>query len=45
MNQIIAPNAINFNELVKNSNTTLSLNVQTKMIDKFIHVYELPSNK
>jgi phage anti-repressor protein len=34
MNQIIAPKAINFNELVKNSNTTLSLNVQTKMIDK-----------
>jgi hypothetical protein len=33
MNQIIAPKAINFNELVKNSNTTLSLNVQTKMID------------
>ena len=34
MNQIIAPKAINFNELVKNSNTTLSLNVQTKMINK-----------
>jgi len=34
MNQIIAPKAINFNELVKNSNTTLSLNIQTKMIDK-----------
>ena len=34
MNQMIAPKAINFNELVKNSNTTLSLNIQTKMIDK-----------
>ncbi|NBP03774.1 MAG: hypothetical protein EBU90_27480, partial [Proteobacteria bacterium] len=34
MNQIIAPKAINFNELVKNSNTTLSFNVQTKMIEK-----------
>jgi phage anti-repressor protein len=32
MNQIIAPKAINFNELVKNSNTTLSLNIETKMI-------------
>jgi uncharacterized protein YneR len=33
MNQIIAPKAINFNELVKNSNTTLSLNLETKMIN------------
>jgi phage anti-repressor protein len=32
MNQIIAPKSINFNELVKNSNTTLSLNIETKMI-------------
>jgi phage anti-repressor protein len=31
MNQIIAPKTINFNDLVKNSNTTLSLNLQTKM--------------
>ena len=28
MNQIIVPNAINFNELVKNSNSTLNINVQ-----------------
>jgi hypothetical protein len=33
MNQIIAPKSINFNELVKNSNTTLSLNLKTKMIN------------
>jgi phage anti-repressor protein len=33
MNQIIAPKSINFNELVKNSNTTLSLNIETKMIN------------
>jgi phage anti-repressor protein len=31
MNQIIAPKTINFNDLVKNSNTTLSLTLQTKM--------------
>jgi phage anti-repressor protein len=31
MNQIIAPKTINFNDLVKNSNTLLSLNLQTKM--------------
>ena len=33
MNQIIAPKSINFKELVKNSNTTLSLNLETKMIN------------
>ena len=33
MNQIIAPKSINFTELVKNANTTLSLNIQTRMID------------
>jgi phage anti-repressor protein len=32
MNQLIKPKAINFTELVKNSNTTLSLNLETKMI-------------
>jgi len=32
MNQLIRPETINFNELVKNSNTTLSLNLQTKMV-------------
>jgi len=32
MTQNIVPKAINFKELVKNSNTTLSLNVQTKMV-------------
>jgi phage anti-repressor protein len=31
MNQIIAPKTINFNDLVKNSNTTLNLTLQTKM--------------
>lgn len=31
MNQIITPKSINFKELVKNSNTTLSLSFQTKM--------------
>jgi phage anti-repressor protein len=34
MNQIIVPNAINFNELVKNSNSTLNINVENKMINK-----------
>lgn len=34
MNQQIVPKAINFQELVQNSNTTLSLNIQTKMVDK-----------
>jgi phage anti-repressor protein len=32
MDNIIVPKTINFDELVKNSNTTLSLNIQTKMI-------------
>jgi phage anti-repressor protein len=32
MNKII-PNTVNFNELVKNSNTTLSLNLKTKLVD------------
>jgi phage anti-repressor protein len=32
MNQLIRPETINFNELVKNSNTTLSLNLQTQMV-------------
>jgi hypothetical protein len=32
MNQIIAPKSINFKELVQNANTTLSLNIQTKMM-------------
>jgi len=34
MNQQIIPKAINFKDLVRNSTTTLSLNVQTKMVDK-----------
>jgi hypothetical protein len=33
MAQLIKPKAINFNELVKNSNTTLSLNIEAKMIN------------
>jgi hypothetical protein len=33
MNRIIVPNVINFNELVKNSNTTLSLDIQSKLVD------------
>jgi hypothetical protein len=32
MNQLIRPSCINFTDLVKNSNTTLSLNLQTKMV-------------
>ena len=40
MNQMIKPVKINFYELVKNSNTTLSLNLQTQMVtllnEKFI---------
>jgi len=34
MSQMIQPTTINFKELVKNSNTTLSLNLQTKIVDK-----------
>ena len=34
MNQIITPNSINFNELVKNSKSTLNINVENKMINK-----------
>ena len=30
---LVIPESINFNELVKNSNTTLSLNLQTKMVE------------
>ena len=33
MNQIIKQNTVNFNELVKNSNTTLTLKLQTKMVE------------
>jgi phage anti-repressor protein len=33
MNQIIEQKSINFNELVKNANTTLSINLETKMIN------------
>ena len=33
MNEIIKPNSVNFEELVRNSNTTLTLNSQSKMID------------
>ena len=32
MNQLIRPESINFHDLVKNSNTTLSLNLQTQMV-------------
>ncbi len=32
LSEFITPESINFNELIKNSNTTLSLNCQTKMI-------------
>jgi hypothetical protein len=34
MNKLIVPNVINFTELVKNSNSTLNINVQNKMINK-----------
>lgn len=33
MFEIITPKSINFTELVKHSNTTLSLDVQTKIIE------------
>ena len=39
MTQNIVPKAINFKELVKNSNTTLSLNVQTKMLKMINEVF------
>ena len=34
MSQMISPKSINFTELVKNSNTTLTLGLQTKIVDK-----------
>lgn len=34
MNQIISPKSINFNELVKNSDFNISLNIQTNIINK-----------
>ena len=34
MSQMIQPKSINFKELVKNSNTTLSIDVQSKIVDK-----------
>jgi hypothetical protein len=34
MSKMIQPNSINFKELVKNSNTTLSLDLQSKIVDK-----------
>lgn len=33
MNQNIPPKEINFNELVKNSNTTISLDIQSKLVE------------
>lgn len=39
MSQMIHPKSINFTELVKNSNTTLTLNLQTKMVDKLNEMF------
>jgi hypothetical protein len=40
MSQMIQPTTINFKELVKNSNTTLSLNLQTKIVDKLNEIFD-----
>jgi len=34
MLELIKPKSINFTELVKNSNTTLSIDIQSKIVDK-----------
>jgi phage anti-repressor protein len=34
MSEMIKPKSINFTELVKNSNTTLSIDIQSKIVDK-----------
>jgi phage anti-repressor protein len=34
MNNSVVPKSINFNELVKNSNTTLSLNIQDRLVER-----------
>jgi hypothetical protein len=43
MNQI-APKSINFNELVKSSNTTLSLNVKNQLVKRLIHILQKSNN-
>ncbi len=40
MSQMIQPTTVNFKELVKNSNTTLSLNLQTKIVDKLNEIFD-----
>jgi phage anti-repressor protein len=39
-NELVTSEIINFTELVKNSNTTLSFNLQTKMIDKLNKTFD-----
>jgi len=36
---MIKPKSINFKDLVKNSNTTLSLDVQSKIVDKLNNIF------
>jgi 23S rRNA maturation mini-RNase III len=39
MSHMIKSTTINFKELVKNSNTTLSLDVQSKIVDKLNNTF------
>jgi len=39
INELVTPEIINFTELVKSSNTTLSLNLQTKLADKLKEMF------
>ena len=39
MSHMIKPKSINFSELVKNSNSTLSLDVQSKIVDKLNNTF------
>jgi hypothetical protein len=36
---LVVPKSINFNELVKNSKTTLSLNLQNKLVESLNHEF------
>ena len=40
MSEMIQPKTIKFKELVKNSNTTLSLDLQSKIVDKLNETFD-----
>ena len=45
MNQIIKPKTVNFKELVKNSNTTLTLNLQSKLVTLLNEEFSIEEQK